>query len=245
MKHWLKFVGVALIGATLLVSSGVGWYAFSTPSVQSLPLAPDLIAASSVEGMQMLSRTSTKTDYGQLAPEFVAQSRRGYCGVASSVAVINAILRPQPRVNQSTLFTPQAAAVKGEFAVSFSGLTLEQLGRIVQAHGLQVEVVHATQSNVEAFRETVRATLAEPLIFLVANYDRSSLGQEGPGHISPVGAYDSDTDRVLILDVAAYKYPYTWVPLSKLWSAMNTTDPDSGQSRGYVLVSAGVLRGRG
>jgi hypothetical protein len=84
-----------------------------------------------------------------------------------------------------------------------------------------------------------RTTLAESLTFVIVNYDRAVLGQDGGGHISPVGAYSPETDRMLVLDVAAYKYPYTWVPVSKLWSALNTIDPDSGQTRGYLLVSAG------
>ena len=100
-----------------------------------------------------------------------------------------------------------------------------------------MKVVHATQSSLEAFRNTARTTLAEPLIFLLVNYDRATLEQDGAGHISPVGAYNPETDRMLVLDVAAYKYPYTWVPASKLWSAMNTIDPDSGQTRGYLLIS--------
>jgi hypothetical protein len=72
---------------------------------------------------------------------------------------------------------------------------------------------------------------------LVVNYDRRELGQSGAGHISPLGAYSPATDRLLILDVAAYKYPYTWVPVSKLWSAMNTIDSDSGRTRGFLLVT--------
>ena len=141
-------------------------------------------------------------------------------------------------MTQETLFTPAASAVRGDLAVSLHGLTLEELGGIIQAHGLQVQLMHASNSNLESFRDIVRATLAEPLVFLIVNYDRASLGQEGGGHISPIGAYDTQTDRVLVLDVAAHRYPYTWVQTAKLWSAMNTTDPDAGQTRGYLLVQA-------
>jgi hypothetical protein len=233
-------VTVAGTAAIVVVFSVVAWYAFSPPPVQHLPLAPDLIDATAPTGEQMFVRTSIKTDYQQLVPEFVGQSRRGFCGVASSVAVINATLHPQPRLTQETLFTPGAAAVRSELAVSFGGLTLEQLAGVMRAHGLRVEVVHADHSTPEFFRNVARDTLAEPLVFLVVNYDRPTLGQEGPGHISPVGAYDPETDRLLILDVAAYKYPFTWVPVAKLWNAMNTIDSDSGQARGYLLVSAGA-----
>lgn len=100
-------------------------------------------------------------------------------------------------------------------------------------------MVHASDSSLDSFRETAPATLGDHSTFLIANYDRRVLKKSGAGHISPVGAFDSKADRVLILDVATQKYPYTWVPVSTLWAAMNTIDPDSGQVRGYLLVAAG------
>jgi hypothetical protein len=237
MKRRLKSIGLALITAVLLAFSGGIWYGISAPVVHRLPLAQGLVDVSSAQGTEMLLRASTKADYEQLAPAFVAQSRRGFCGVASSVAVINAALHPEPPLTQQTLFTPAAAAVRGPVAVSFHGLTLKQLAGIIQAHGLRAEVVHAAHSDADAFRSIARGALDDPSVFIVVNYDRASLGQRGDGHISPIAAYDAETDRVLILDVAAHKYPYTWVPISKLWMAMDTTDPSSRQSRGYLLVS--------
>lgn len=41
----------------------------------------------------------------------------------------------------------------------------------------------------------------------------------------------------LILDVARFKYPPHWVPLTLLWDAMNTTDEATGLLRGFMLVS--------
>ena len=47
------------------------------------------------------------------------------------------------------------------------------------------------------------------------------------GHISPLAAYDADTDRFLILDVSRFKYPPVWVGTAELFTAMNTTDPNN------------------
>ncbi|MEL7052676.1 MAG: phytochelatin synthase family protein, partial [Cyanobacteria bacterium J06588_5] len=80
--------------------------------------------------------------------------------------------------------------------------------------------------------------LAEPNNFVVINYLRRSIGQESGGHISPLAAYDADTDRVLILDVSRYKYPPVWVEVESLWNATNTIDSVSGLSRGLVTVSS-------
>jgi hypothetical protein len=42
---------------------------------------------------------------------------------------------------------------------------------------------------------------------VIVNYLRKAIGQEKGGHISPLAAYDAETDRFLILDVSRYKYP--------------------------------------
>ena len=60
------------------------------------------------------------------------------------------------------------------------------------------------------------------------------------GHLSPLAAYDRGADTVLVLDTASYKCPPTWVPLSKLYEAVKTTDGASGRTRGYVEISAAV-----
>lgn len=58
--------------------------------------------------------------------------------------------------------------------------------------------------------------------------------QTGTGHFSPIGGYHVGKDMVLILDVARFKYPPHWVPLTILWDAMNTVVEDTGLHRGYV-----------
>ncbi len=242
MKRVHKLFAFVVPALALLITSGVSWYAFSAPPVENLPLANDLIAISSIEGRQLLMASSNKTDHGQLEPFLLPQSRRAFCGPAASAAVINAALQPPTKVTQASLFNPAASAIKSKLAVSFSGLTLEELAEFLRAHRLQVRTVHADQSDVAAFRTVAQSALSEPLTFVVVNYDRRALGQSGGGHISPIGAFSLATDRLLVLDVATYKYPYTWVPVTKLWSAMNTVDSDSGRTRGYLLVTAGSHR---
>lgn len=238
MRRMTRYGSVAL-GALLLAASSIGWYALSSPPVEALPLSPELISISSTQGQQLLILAESKADYAQLVPYLVPQARRAFCGPATTAAVINALLKPQPLATQSSLFNAAASAIKSELALSFSGLTLEELAAFIRAHGLKVQVVHANDAGLARFREVASTTLGEPGTFLIANYDRRVLKQSGAGHISPVGAFDSETDRVLILDVATQKYPYTWVPVSRLWEAMNTWDFDSGQTRGYLLVAAG------
>lgn len=60
--------------------------------------------------------------------------------------------------------------------------------------------------------------------------------QTGSGHFSPIGGYHTESDMVLILDVARFKYPPHWVPLSLLWEAMNTVVEVTGRHRGYAYI---------
>ena len=63
----------------------------------------------------------------------------------------------------------------------------------------------------------------------------------GPSRVAAVStaalaAFHAPSDRVLILDVARYRYPSVWVPVADLWKAIRTTDTTSGRSRGLVTI---------
>ena len=62
-------------------------------------------------------------------------------------------------------------------------------------------------STLDEFRKTARDYLSTEDRFVIVNYLRKAIGQEKGGHISPLAAYDAETDRFLILDVSRYKYP--------------------------------------
>lgn len=238
MNRAMKLAAALAVALGLATASGVSWYVLAPPLAEHLPLGGDLVSGTSTEGDRLLAESAHKTDHAQLKPFLLPQRRRAFCGPATSAAVINAALHPSNPVTQFSLFRTAEPDAKGELAVSLSGLTLEELAVLLRAHGLVVRTVHAAHSDVAAFRADARAVLAEPLTFMVVNYDRRELNQVGAGHISPIGAYNAASDRLLVMDVATYRYPYTWVSLDKLWTAMNTVDPDSGRTRGYLLVAA-------
>jgi len=93
------------------------------------------------------------------------------------------------------------------------------------------------QLSLQQFRQLLRQGLSDPRDRLVVNYQRSRIAQQGGGHISPIAAYNSRSDRVLILDVARYRYPAVWVKTEVLWRSMGEVDRASGQSRGLLSIS--------
>jgi hypothetical protein len=113
--------------------------------------------------------------------------------------------------DQENIFTPETEAVVPRATIEKIGMTLDQIGGVLAAHGLKVEIRHAADSSLEEFRRRAAEEVGSPGRFVLVNYLRAAIGQEKGGHISPLAAYDADTDRFLILDVSRYKYPPVWV----------------------------------
>lgn len=213
---------------------------------QTLQLPQNLINLNSNEGEKLLIDSKALQDYFPLSIQFVTQKNQAYCGVASSVMVLNALSIPAPEASeyapyhlftQENFFNPQTQKVVTPEVVSRKGMTLDQLGQLLESYPVKAEVHHSADSSLEEFRTLVVKNLQQPRNFVLVNYLRKAIGQETGGHISPVAAYNEQTDRFLILDVSRYKYPPVWVKAEELWKAMATVDPDGGKTRGFVLVS--------
>lgn len=235
----LRVLGLAF-SVVLLLASATTWHlGFRSPSIDLRPLPEGLVAIDSPAGRQLLAQSRFVADYDALNTNFVSQARRAYCGVASSVVVMNALRSAGPRFTQSTFFTESASKVRGSIQVTFTGMSLDQLADLLRAHRLEATRFYASDTNVDAFRSIARENLSTSGDFLLVNYQRAELGQDEFGHISPLAAYDDATDRFLILDVAAFKYPPVWVSTDALWNAMNTLDSSSGRTRGFIVVREG------
>lgn len=102
---------------------------------------------------------------------------------------------------------------------------------------MKVEVHYASDITLDEFRHLSVKNLQQPNNVVIVNYLRQSIGQQRWGHISPIAAYNHQTDRFLILDVSRNKYPPVWVKAKHLWQAMATMDSESRKTRGLVLVS--------
>jgi hypothetical protein len=230
-RAW-RALAIAVSALALLTGGAVWQLAFRVPAVDLLPLPENLVAATAVEGGRLLADSRAVADYQPLMWSFETQRRPAFCGVASSVAVLNALRPSAPRLTQAGFFEDLAT----ELHVTFTGMTLQQLATLLRRHGAAVDVVFAKDTSLDAFRATARANLSRSGDYVLVNYQRAALGQREGGHISPLAAYSATSDRFLILDVAAYKYPPTWVSAADLWRAMNTIDTTSGQTRGFVMV---------
>ncbi len=120
-----------------------------------------------------------------------------------------------------------------------AGLSLSDLSKILsQSYNLQVKKIHAENNDEEAvakFREDLKLHLSDNDHFILVNYYGKKLDLATNGPISPIAAYDQETDSVLVLDVAAHKELWNFVPLQRLYNAMHSKDSDT--YRGYLIIS--------
>jgi hypothetical protein len=236
-----------VFGKSVLKGSVIAAALATTAAAQTLPLPDNLINLDSSKGSALLQESEALQSYWPLSIQFVTQKNQAFCGVASIVMVLNALGIPAPTTpefepyrtfTQENVFTPATESILPQATLLKMGMTLDQIGAFIATYPVKAEVHHASDSNLEEFRRLAKDYLNASGHHVIVNYLRKRMGQEKGGHISPLAAYDADTDRFLILDVARYKYPPVWVSAADLFAAMNTTDSDNqNRTRGFVLVS--------
>lgn len=208
--------------------------------------ADELIYLTDAKGTEIFMDAEYTGPYFELASYLESEHILTFCGPASIAATMNSlgVKRPQPQrlypwafFTQETVFTPENQKVKSYAMVEHDGLILSQIATFFENLGVKAEYHHANNFDEAWLRNTIKATLADPNKRLVANYSRKPIGQVGGGHVSPIAAYDEDTDRALVLDVAKYKYPPVWMTIEDLRKAMASIDDGSNKARGLVVVS--------
>ena len=151
-----------------------------------------------------------------------------------------------PRFTQDNVITKgqkTRAQVLGEMAtingkqIRDFGYQLRQFDEMLRSNGLATRLVVVDHSQAE---QDIRTDMAENLKhkndFVVVNYQRKAVGQQGGGHISPLGAYDPDSDSFLVLDVNPTSAGWVWMPAATLVKGMRTFD--TVENRGYVVINA-------
>lgn len=226
------------------------WLLALLTAVTALPArageAPDVVGWDSPAGKILHARMNADADYWQLSPHFAVQQTQSYCSVASAITVLNAMpvskpvdpaYAPYPYFTQRNFFSPAVNRIISAQTVLAQGMTREEMAGTLAQHGAQTRSIAGDALDDASLRALLQQALGDDGQFVLANYFRANLNQVGGGHWSALAAYDTQTDRVLILDVAKYKYPPVWVGIHTLRQALDTPDTTSGKPRGLVVVS--------
>ncbi|KAI9018346.1 PCS-1 protein, partial [Hyaloraphidium curvatum] len=230
------------------------------------PLPPSLVPFSSSEGRAIFGRamaagssdlpfpaeassgrpSSYLDAFFLLVTHLVTQSEPAFCGLGTLATVLNALEvdpgRPWKGVWRHYDETLLDCCRPLE-TVREKGLTLDEFACLAGCNGLRADVFRADSSSEDEFRRAIALTSSfstigtgMPAVLCVA-YDRATLGQTGDGHFSPLGGYSPQDDRVLVLDVARFKYPTYWADISTLWASLGKLDSVTGKPRGFAVLS--------
>jgi len=198
------------------------------------------------EGQRILGEcivAGTAKAYFPLAEQFMTQSDPPFCGPTTIVMVLNSLKIDPKQVWKSPWRWYTEHMLKHCAPLDFSqGLTMEEFAHLAESNHTDVESFYAGHRglDLDSFRQRIRDSLFGPAASssrIVVSFSRPALGQTGDGHYSPIAAYHESTDSVLVMDVARFKYPPYWVPLSLLWKAMCSPDAMTGRARGFFVVS--------
>lgn len=174
-----------------------------------------------------------------LIEQFHTQADPAFCGLGSLVMALNALAVDPGRVWRGSWrwFSEELLDCCTPLSrVQRTGLSLEEVACLARCNGADVELSRAEQRGMDELRAAVSSATRSTRQVLIASYCRSALGQTGSGHFSPIGGYHAEQDLVLVLDVARFKYPPHWVPLATLFTAMQSTDPVTSRSRGWLTL---------
>jgi len=199
-------------------------------------------------------------DFWALITHYAGQQNSLSCSVATVAMVLNAIDRTRQELRaedtnyqQSKLIDDVKAAhwkehVTGDGWKGRRGLTLAELADVV-TDALQIYGITGWTVSLRSFQDITPETIGELRAILKTNeastddfvmlhflQDRLTDDPGGPyAHISPVGAYDKASDRVLILDVDREYYGPYWIGTERLLAALSATTPSHGYG-GLLIV---------
>ena len=199
------------------------------------------------QGGELFAEADDKSHFWTICRYFISEKFMTYCGIASSVTVLNSLgvespdspqIYPYKMFTQDNIFTDEVLHHRKPIEVEKGGNTLEQLAEILGAFDVRVDTYYAGPLDAGRCRDLLVETLRKPNSRVIVDFNRQTLNQKGNGHFSPLAAYHAGQDRFLLMDVARYKLPPCWVKAEMLFEAMSGIDPTSNKSRGFLIISA-------
>lgn len=210
-----------------------------------------LTALNTPQGTTLLIQAlvnQSASSYIPLTEQFVNQSDPAFCGVTTLLMVLNTFaIDPNVRWRGGWRYFGDEAVLLSRCCISTErvarvGISLEEFQRLASCQGLRVTMKRpnttTTQYTLQDFRNDIVQTTSNAADsgIIVVSFSRAALEQTGDGHFSPLAAYHADTDQVLLLDVARFKYQPYWVKVADLYHAMEPCDSVTQKPRGWLLL---------
>lgn len=200
---------------------------------------------------------SEGSDYWPLAEFYRPQTTNCACSAASTAMALNVLAArafdaAEPFTEQSLIGAVDDADWAARTAENGGGVTFDELQAFLRM-SLDTIALPATIRAIapdtsegpalEALRAALLQNEASPDSVMLAYYNQTVVTGDPDGalHVSPVGAFDAEADRVLLMDVDRQCHLPYWTPTETFLSSLVTpdpTDPDlAGETGGCVLIT--------
>ena len=202
-----------------------------------------------VKAMQTLQTSTINGHYWKYLRYYQGQITTKTCGLASAAMVMNTLdieapfvpeYYPVKQFNQKNFLNEKNSAIRSFKQIEVDGMTLPEMAKMFTVDWpVDVTVYHASELSLDQFRRVLLETLASKDQRVIGNFKNDILeGASRYGHLSPIAAYNKDTDEVLIMDVARHFTGPYWTSVERLYQAANTMDSSSEKSRGLLVIQA-------
>jgi hypothetical protein len=91
--------------------------------------------------------------------------------------------------------------------------------------------------NIDFFKVCIFSTTRRNKFILVTNTSRKKLRQSGSGHFSIVAASHENTNNLLMMETARFKYNSMWFNLNDVYDSFFELDSSTNKSRGFLICS--------
>lgn len=200
-------------------------------------------------------------NFFELGEQYVTQARPEDCGISSLVMILNSLgIDPEKKwkgpwrwYSEDVLYCVdpeknglslheflRLAHCNKSWAIGFYSNTLPSISDEDFFCGQHKSRLYYRGCSIPTFRAAILAASRQSKFYMAANYSRKALSQSGDGHYSPIAGYNSEHDMCLILDVARFKYPAYWLPVSMAFNSLELLDPETKNPRGFVCLSRSI-----
>jgi len=217
-------------------------------------LGPDAVP---IQQSHEYLRSHEAPDYWALSPYYVPQATDSACSLATVAMLLNALRGLPPRAADELVTQKALLAAAGserwtqETSEAGPGVTWQEFADDVRlglkAYGVDAEIeIFRPPDDSDETRDAMRRVLAEnersdrDIVLIYFNQGVLTGDWDGP-HISPIGAYDAEHHRVLVMDVDRQWYVPYWSGDEKLLEAMRRPAPArfgalAGETGGLIRV---------
>ena len=197
-------------------------------------------------------RSQPAQDFWSILPFYVPQATEAACSVASITVALNALrglpsLAADPIITQERLLERVSdarwvsATARGGSGVTWAELE-HFLGESIRAYGIQASVEvwrpdDGSEPTLQRLREMLADNEQSSSDIIIGVFDQGVLtGDVNIGHVSPIGAYDQKSPRVLVMDTDREWYVPYWVSDERLLEAMLKPGPQDSERGGLLRV---------